>query len=287
MTPGHLFSYVILTALAINGFILVGALIERYTTKTPNPWLEKAQSFNPQSTSPGVILLHGFGGSPLDVKPLAEALASRGYRVTVPILPFQSRRDFAYARGDWTPETMLNIVKTIAETEKNITQMKPVLVGFSMGGALAALACAEGLCSKVILIAPFFGNPKLCWAAPILKYIMPIIPKYAKGQIRSPEGYARYTPGSYFVSSASFQALCNLGRLASSQVQKIDTPMLVFGSGQDIVASFSVTRQLLADRRDAKIETVHNANHVLLYDFGHTEIINKALAFISRSESTK
>ncbi|WP_246354762.1 alpha/beta hydrolase [Nocardioides ungokensis] len=35
----------------------------------------------------GVLLLHGFSGSPASMKPWAHALAERGYAVEVPLLP--------------------------------------------------------------------------------------------------------------------------------------------------------------------------------------------------------
>lgn len=49
-----------------------------------------------------VILIHGFIDSPLGVKPLALKLQQEGFRVVVPVMPFQAARYWAFARGRFT-----------------------------------------------------------------------------------------------------------------------------------------------------------------------------------------
>src|SRR2546430_6119642 len=62
-----------------------------------NQSMPSVKPFHHVGNRTGVLLLHGFGGSPVEVQPLANALAERGYTVDVPLLPRHGTtpRDFA------------------------------------------------------------------------------------------------------------------------------------------------------------------------------------------------
>lgn len=86
-----------------------------------------------------VLLLHGFTGSPWEVRPLGESLAARGYRVLAPKLPGHGT----------SPEAMLYVRHTDWEREveralEELSASGPVLVaGLSMGALLSLLLAAR------------------------------------------------------------------------------------------------------------------------------------------------
>ena len=88
----------------------------------------------------GVLLSHGFTGSPASMKPWAEYLSSQGYAVSVPRLPghgttWQECNKTTWA--DWYGE-----VERAFEALAN--QVDTVVVcGLSMGGALALRVAAD------------------------------------------------------------------------------------------------------------------------------------------------
>lgn len=268
--------------LSANGLILLASYFE-YSHQDATPeWIGNAQFFDGDQERPLMILLHGFGGSPLDLKPLALQLAAKGYRVSVPVLPYQTRRYFAYGRGKWDPDSMVEFARALAAKEIAATGLKPVMVGFSMGGSIATAVCAEGVCSKLVLIAPFFDNPLLCRSVPIIKFMFPVVPKLSKGQINDKEGYSQYEPGSYLVSMFSFESLCHLAKWAVEKLEFASTPTLVFGAPGDAVASYAATERLFAGRKDSRLIKVASANHILLFDYGRSDVIESILEFISR-----
>jgi carboxylesterase len=86
-------------------------------------------------------MLHGFTGSPISLRPLAEALAKRGFSVELPRLPGHGThyRDLLSTRyQDWYGEAEAALARLERRTER------VVAVGLSGGGTLALdLACSE------------------------------------------------------------------------------------------------------------------------------------------------
>jgi len=82
----------------------------------------------------GVLVLHGFTGSPHSMRPLAESIADRGYSVEVPLLPGHGTRfeDLVPMRwGDWTSAAAASF-DVLAASCRTVA-----VVGLSVGGGLA------------------------------------------------------------------------------------------------------------------------------------------------------
>ncbi len=99
-----------------------------------------------------VLLLHGFTGSPWELRPVGEALAARGAHVFCPRLPGHGT----------TPEAMLwagldEWLKAASEALESLSgARKVVVIGLSMGGLLAMVLAARhrARVKGLVLIAP-------------------------------------------------------------------------------------------------------------------------------------
>ena len=145
------------TIIVVNTIVLCAATHEYIFSSRSDKWLIQTQRVNAADEGVPVIMLHGFVGSPFDFKPLASEMAKNGFKVTIPLLPRQTRNYFSYNRGAWTPEEMFSLVREIMEKEYNATGKKPILVGFSMGGTIASALCVPSRCQRLVLISPFFS----------------------------------------------------------------------------------------------------------------------------------
>jgi carboxylesterase len=98
----------------------------------------------------GILLIHGFGGSPVEVQPLADGLSQMGYTVDVPLLPGHGKtpRDF----GATTNENYLQFVRRQLDTLRNDCDHVYV-VGFSMGGLLAVQLEQETQIDGLVLMS--------------------------------------------------------------------------------------------------------------------------------------
>lgn len=110
------------------------------------------------------LLIHGFPGTPAEMRPLAEALHAQGWSVQAPLLPgFGPNIDqlFVQRKEDWLAEVLAAQALLWADHERVL------LVGYSMGGAIALNVAAQSPPDGLILLAPFWrvgtGLYRLIW----------------------------------------------------------------------------------------------------------------------------
>ena len=121
------------------------------------------------------LLIHGFTGSPHDMRFLGERLNELGYTVSIPRLPGHgtSGRDFLYTtRRDW----LRRVIDAYADLRSSFAEID--VCGLSMGGVLAVLLASQFPVRSLALAAPALDvTSKLMWAAP---WIGPFVPRVAK-----------------------------------------------------------------------------------------------------------
>lgn len=137
----------------------------------------------------GALLLHGFMGTPRELRPLGRALAAHGIRAQAPLLPGfgRSMGDLNQtAAGDWS--RAVDEAWTSVRSESDVT----LLVGFSFGAALALEAAATMPPSALVLISPYVRLMDLpSWllvaGLPVLKRTIKTFSPYAKADFEDPE----------------------------------------------------------------------------------------------------
>jgi len=282
---------VLLLLVAVNSAIFLFASYEYRASSRQDPWLRSTQVLSPQGggARASLILLHGFGGTPRDFRSLAELLAARGFRVVVPAIPDQTSTSFAYSRGRVSPAAYVDWLGELIREEAAASGRPPMLVGTSMGGTLAVIAAAEQPVGRLVLIAPYFalavGGEWTSRATAWLKWVVPVIPKLAKGQISDPEGYREYRTGSYLVSLRAFEQLTELAGMARGKLPELTLPILAFASANDSVASYRATERLLRGSKQARLIACNRSNHVLTYDFDRERIMAETAAFLAAETS--
>lgn len=105
-----------------------------------------------------VVLVHGFPGTPNEMRPLAEALNRNGWGVRAILLPGFGRQIstlFQQRSATW-------VDAITQEVEAARSDAKPVvLCGFSMGGGLSVTAATRCRPDGLVLIAPFWFDESL------------------------------------------------------------------------------------------------------------------------------
>lgn len=131
-----------------------------------------------ETGKPGVLLIHGFTGSPHDMGYLFERLKEEGYTVRVPRLPGHGTNgdDFQSCRWtDWYRSASEALLELRSELEDSSSKI--VIAGLSMGGIIAALLAAQFKADDLILHAPGFlftpgSGASWLWAS---KFIAPFV----------------------------------------------------------------------------------------------------------------
>lgn len=275
----------------VAGFDLVMAALAWWELRgaaDADPWLTTDRRFAPSGPERGrtVVLVHGFVGSPFDMEPLVAPLREQGFAVFAPVVLGQNRNVSAYSRGSVTGDELVAWLRGIVAAETERSGRPPFVVGFSMGGTLAALLAAEGGIDEVVLIAPWFALPTadglLTGVVRALAPVVPLVPKPWKGRIDDPEGYERYETGSALVSLRAFLTLDELGDRARARAPEIDVPLLVLTGPGDAVASHAAIHETFGSHPKARIVDLPRSNHVVLYDYDRNLAIEEILRFLTR-----
>jgi carboxylesterase len=136
----------------------------------------KHSGFLLKSGTPAAVLVHGFPGTPNEIRSVAEALHENGWTVHGLLLPgFGPQLDTLGQKKyeDWLEQ----VVCAVEELRRE--HFPVLLVGFSMGGALAVKAAALARPDGVVLLAPFLWLDSI-WQ----RLLLPVVPRILPAQIR-------------------------------------------------------------------------------------------------------
>lgn len=211
---------------------------------------------------PAALLVHGFPGTPAEMRPLGECLHREGWTVQGILLPgFGPQIDTLVDRRyeEWV-EAIDRALVGLGH------QHSPVLlVGYSMGGALSIIAASKRSPDGLILMAPFWWSisPLKSFLVSLLR---PFLPRYVKpfkeADFSDPQvqvAVSNFIPHADLddqvvqdeirqvaVPVSIFNQLAKLSKRAYREAASVRSPLLVLQGKQDELASPDLTRRLLA-----------------------------------------
>ena len=243
------------------------------------PILSEGDSTSPRGRI-GVLLCHGFTGSPVSMKRWAQHLSEQGYAVSVPLLPGHgtSWQDLNTTTwDDWRAEVQRAFEALHARVDHLFVG------GLSMGGGLALRLTADlpDQVSGLVLVNPAVGTNRLdVKLLPVLKHVIASLPGIGNDIKKSgveEHGYDR-TPlrAAHSMLRGYRQLRGDLGR--------ITCPVLIYRSVVDHVVDPSSARVIVAGvgSSDIRVETLANSYHVATLDNDADTISEGSAAFIER-----
>jgi carboxylesterase len=249
----------------------------------PGPEAADAEPFSADGGPVGVLVLHGFTGSPRTVRLWAAHLAGTGLTVRAPLLAGHGRtwRELA-ATGwtDWYASAELAFTELCARCEQVF------VAGISMGGCLSLrLAQTQGdRVSGLVLVNPSLaGDNPLIPFSPVLKYVIRAVPSIG-GDIKKPgaqEGALKRTP------VAAVATLPAMWKTTAAELASVTAPVLVYRSTVDHVVGPASMKVLTAALPGAEVRPLANSYHVATLDNDAPEIFDGTLAFIQKHSITK
>ena len=230
--------------------------------------------------STGVLVLHGFTGSPHSMRGIAEQMANAGFSVEMPLLPGHgtSVEDMIPTRfADWSgaAETAYGLLAANCD--------RVVVVGLSMGGTLSAwLAEQHPEIAGLVLINPLVEHPGAEMAEGVDALLEAGIETFdAIGSDIAKEGV---TEQSYPATPvAPLLSLFEAVEEVSAQLGSISCPVLLFSSLEDHVVPISNGPHLVASV-SGPIEQIvlERSYHVATLDYDAPLIEAEAVAFVER-----
>jgi esterase/lipase len=122
---------------------------------------------------PAALLIHGYGGTPDELRLLAERLAAAGWTVEVPLLPGFGAE--IAELPDRRLEDWLGAVEAAGHGLRREGHRPFLVVGFSMGATLALATERSVRPDGLVLVAPFSWpvNPLLWLLGPVIRPFLP------------------------------------------------------------------------------------------------------------------
>jgi carboxylesterase len=244
--------------------------------------LPGAEPYSHRGGPIGVLLCHGFTGSPGSLRPWAEYLAAEGLTVSLPRLPGHGTTWQEMNRTRWE-DWYAEVDRAFGELQA--TSEDIFLMGLSMGACLALrLAELHGDAVRgLVLVNPSVtADTKLFLLAPVMKMLVPSL-KGVGSDIKK-EGMAELAYDRTPTKAAA--ALPGLWKVTQRDLGKVTQPTLVFKSTEDHVvgpASLEILRKELP-ASSLEVRELANSYHVATMDNDATAIFTGSLDFV-RSHS--
>ena len=226
----------------------------------------------------GVLLVHGFTGTPASMRPWAHYLQDLGYAVSVPLMPGHGTKWQDLNETLW-PSWPAKVQQELDDLRNKCDQVFIAALSMGCGNSLYVAAQNQEKISGLILVNPMIHIPgvqiRFAW----------LISRFQKS--RASVGDDIKKPG---VTEWGYDALPLRGvaelykylKRARSALKQVKTPTLVFHSVEDHVLPVSNTEIIMneiAAQDKQRIELV-NSYHVATLDYDAEVIFENSRLFI-------
>ncbi|OEF97856.1 alpha/beta hydrolase [Desulfuribacillus alkaliarsenatis] len=227
----------------------------------------------------GVLLTHGFTGSPAEVRPLGEFLNQQGYTVYAPLLAGHGTcvEDMEQTNWqDWWKSVELGYEKLKVEGCREI-----IACGLSMGGILSLkVAINYPLKAVISMCAPIYLSDRRAYFMSVLKYFR----RFHKKSERYNGAPSREISGYLATPLACVPSLIELIKQVKPLLGHIEVPALIMQAEQDLTvrpASGSYIYEHIGSYRKQYI-TYEKSGHIITIDKEREKVFKDIHDFIKR-----
>lgn len=244
------------------------------------PLLPGAEPFRHDGGDVGVLLCHGFTGSPQSLRPWADYLAERGLTVALPLLPGHGTR--------WEDMALTGWQDWYAEVERELHALQQrcstvFVFGLSMGGALALrLAAKHGRSVRGVVVV----NPAIKVHG-LSAYALPV----ARHLVRSTKGLASDIAKEGVQEAAydrvplhAAHSVRRFFRIVDGDLPQVTQPLLLLRSPQDHVVPPADSARVLSrvSSQDVTETLLERSYHVATLDHDAERILRDSYDFVVR-----
>lgn len=241
------------------------------------PWSHDGDS------SVGILVLHGFTGSPKSMKPWAQALAAQGWGVRVPRLPGHGTRWQDMNRTGWQD--------WLGEAERNLSELRShystvFVMGLSMGGSLTLrLAELHGsdIAGIVLVNAAVHSERPDRFLLPLIHRVIPSFPGISNDIAKPGVDEGAYSK----IPLRAAHSMTHLWSAIREDIARVTQPVLLFRSSVDHVVESSNADWILANVSSGDVTSVEliNSFHVATLDYDADVIEARSIDFVRRLSS--
>ena len=234
--------------------------------------------------STGILLLHGYTGSPPEVRPMGEYLASRGMRVVAPLLPGHGTSPHDLNTRTWRElaDAAANELYTLQG------QCDRVFVGgLSMGGLLTLYLGqnCSGIAGLIPMAAAVYAKSPLRFLLPLVRRVVSTIPKSSAPNLSVEDPASVALLWSYDREALTFAAqVMSLMHEVRDHLDRLSQPLLVFQGAHDKTVPLRAARAIIERSRstDKELVLLPHSGHCLSVDGERERVFAKSWQWIRR-----
>ncbi len=214
-----------------------------------------------------LLLIHGFTGGPYEVEPLGEFLAKHGYKVRIPTLPGHEShlRDLGKVNWKMWVEAMEREAERFVSTSGAFD-----LIGFSMGGMIAAHLAARYPVRRLVLL-----NASVIYVSPV-RFMRHITQHILEGSLTELYGEKR-------IPLAAALQFMQLAKHLRADIEQVKAPTLVIQSGSDQVVHPNSARYLLKHLGGPTESRIFpKSKHMICLDVEAEEVFRTVARFLQK-----
>jgi carboxylesterase len=245
-----------------------------------------ATPFSCEGDGRGVLLIHGFTGTPFEMRHLGRRLHERGMTVACPLLPGHGGSAAALARTtyhDWFGA----VERAFYELRERCERV--AVAGLSMGGLLALHLCRHwrGEVAAVAAMAtPLWVPPlasrllRVARRLPLGPVVLPGVPKLAGSDCRDPQ-MRRANPSIGSLPIAGLIQLEDLMQVVRAELPRIDTPALIMHARRDHTAPYACSEPLARELGSSTVKhrPLERSYHLITIDVERDAVASAVAEF--------
>ena len=231
-----------------------------------------------EGSDTGVLVCHGFGGSPANMRCLTEAAADMGLTVCAPLL-----RGHAATFGEMEKFGVEDWRQDADEAFDRLTQSgckRIILCGLSMGALLMADLAErkrdDERVDSLIMISPALKmRGYLNFSNHVLKRVTPYV--LTRESFNGNPDMEMY----YGMATKKLHDIELLSKAVRSGVERISVPVRIIAAGKDIRVAPKTYRILRKALPDSEYSVIEGATHGIPYSAGACELVKEFKEYVS------
>ena len=236
----------------------------------------------------GVVLVHGFTGTPYEMQFLGEQLAHAGYTVHGLRLPGHGTRVEELDQTGWADWTR---AVEDAFDELRLLCGQVAVVGQSLGGLLALHLAAQRpeVAAVGSLATPLWldglGARVADWAARgVLRW--PAIPKLVRTDVRDPR-VRRENPCYDRIPTRALGELTRFMKRVGAELESVHAPVLVLHGRRDHTAPVGCAAKIAARTKAVRTRILDRSYHLIAADVERDIVAAEVIDFLRRNVNVK
>lgn len=233
----------------------------------------------------GIVLVHGFTGTPYEMRYLGEHLAREGFRVRGPLLPGHGATLEELDRTTW--RDWADAVEREADAMRGRCA-RVAVVGQSLGGLLALHVgsrrpdlAAIGTLAAPLWLPPLAARVAASTQRGLLRGVR-AIPKLGGSDVRDRRVRAE-NPCNPAIPTRALGHLLAFMRIVDDELPRVAPPVLVLHGAQDHTAPVACAARIAARTRAQRVRILRRSYHLISVDVERDIVAAEVARFVRRA----